>query len=279
MKSNIGLVGILGLGITSSTQVSGQNILPRANDSWVSGNRTDRLIGNIEAWDEDGHVADIIFHNAPNGFSRSGYGVFEWNYEPNGIITNHNIAFQAKDDNGSLSFTNYLNIDITNRPPHAFPQSVESVEGEDTAILLWGTDPDGDSISYSLVNSVRPEHGILNGSGNFFFYTADRNYFGPDMFQFRVYDGHDSSEAFIWVEVLKTDRPFELLSLLRNETNSTITARLQPNRNYVLERSSNLSNWFDIMTNQTAFSTNDFANIYYNFSDTNTSSSYRIRRE
>lgn len=280
MKSNIGLIGMLGAGvILGSSQDAHSNNPPGARESWESVSKVGAIEGFFEAWDDDGTVTNIIVYNAPSGFSQSDENVLGWRYEATRIATNYDIAFQAVDNLGALSSTNYLHLDIYNTFPRAIYQSVESQEGENTFIMTEGTDDDGDPLSFTVVDSVRPEHGSVNRVGPMFTYSADKNYFGKDRFQFRVYDGQDSGEAYVDIDVLPTERPFEILSLSRNGTNSTLTAKLQPNRTYVLEESQDLSNWSDVTTHSVPFSTNDFTEIHYDFSDTNNSSYYRIRKE
>ena len=75
-----------------------------------------------------------------------------------------------------------------NAPPTANPQSGLLAEsGKPLGITLTGSDPDNDSLTYSIVSG--PSHGTLTGSGANRTYTPASNYAGPDSFTFRVDDG------------------------------------------------------------------------------------------
>jgi hypothetical protein len=60
---------------------------------------------------------------------------------------------------------------------------------EDTprALLLKGTDPENDPLTYSILNP--PTQGILTGAPPNVVYIPKHNYFGPDSFTFTVNDG------------------------------------------------------------------------------------------
>jgi subtilisin family serine protease len=79
-----------------------------------------------------------------------------------------------------------------NNVPVADDQSARTLEDSSKAITLSGSDPDGDSITYVLVDL--PGHGSLSGSVPNLIYTPDDDYHGSDNFTFRVNDGIDDSE-------------------------------------------------------------------------------------
>ena len=78
-----------------------------------------------------------------------------------------------------------------NSPPVASPQTVSTAEDASKAIILSGTDPDGDTLTYTIVAS--PLHGTLTGSGLNVSYAPAANYNGSDSFTFRVSDGTTNS--------------------------------------------------------------------------------------
>ena len=84
-----------------------------------------------------------------------------------------------------------ITVTPVNDPPVANDQSVSTPEDTAKVITLVGTDIDGDTLTYIIVN--QPAHGDLTGSGATRTYTPDANYFGPDSFTFRVYDGNINS--------------------------------------------------------------------------------------
>ncbi|HEY1249482.1 MAG TPA: Ig-like domain-containing protein, partial [Nitrososphaera sp.] len=76
-----------------------------------------------------------------------------------------------------------------NHPPVAIDQNITTHENVLKAITLTSTDPDNDTLTYSIVtdpsagtlSSFNPASGILT-------YTPNTNYFGPDTFTFKATD-------------------------------------------------------------------------------------------
>jgi hypothetical protein len=79
-----------------------------------------------------------------------------------------------------------------NHTPAADPQSVSTSEDTPLDILLTGSDPDGDPLTYTLVAS--PTHGSLSGTAPDLAYTPADNYYGADSFTFLTTDGQVFSE-------------------------------------------------------------------------------------
>jgi len=80
----------------------------------------------------------------------------------------------------------------SNNPPTANPQSVTTPYETSKSITLSGSDPDGDSLSYSIVS--QPSHGSLSGSGKNRTYNPGNGYSGSDSFVFRVNDGKGATD-------------------------------------------------------------------------------------
>jgi hypothetical protein len=79
-----------------------------------------------------------------------------------------------------------------NQAPTANPQSVSTSEDTPLDILLTGSDPEGDPLTYSVVLS--PSHGTLTGTAPSLTYAPAANYYGADALTFVVTDGHANSE-------------------------------------------------------------------------------------
>ena len=60
-------------------------------------------------------------------------------------------------------------------------------EDAPSAIVLSGSDAEGEPVSYSVVTA--PAHGTLSGTAPNLTYTPNANYFGPDSFSFKANDG------------------------------------------------------------------------------------------
>ncbi|MDH4023578.1 MAG: Ig-like domain-containing protein, partial [Gammaproteobacteria bacterium] len=87
-----------------------------------------------------------------------------------------------------------------NQAPVADTQTVTTAEDTAKAITLIGSDGDGDSLTYTIVDG--PQHGTLTGTGATRTYTPDADYNGPDTFTFTVYDGTvDSNVATVTIDV------------------------------------------------------------------------------
>jgi len=101
-----------------------------------------------------------------------------------------------------------------NNPPSAFGSTVSTSVDSPSVITLEGDDPDGDYLTFSIVD--RPSHGTLDpletAPGNFAIitYTPDDGFVGEDRFTFQVWDGTDfSSDAMVSVVVMETGGPPE----------------------------------------------------------------------
>jgi PKD repeat protein len=89
---------------------------------------------------------------------------------------------------------------VVNRPPVADPKFVITVEDTAVPVLLSGSDPDGDPITFAVLTT--PAHGVLSGSGALLTYTPAANYFGADSFTYRVSDGAlDSAVATVDITI------------------------------------------------------------------------------
>lgn len=74
-----------------------------------------------------------------------------------------------------------------NYAPTAVGQSVTTTEDIAIDITLTGTDPDGDTLSYAIVD--QPTYGTVNLVGALATYTPTADYTGPDSFTFKAFDG------------------------------------------------------------------------------------------
>ena len=80
-----------------------------------------------------------------------------------------------------------------NRAPTANGQSFSTPEDVPIAVTLTGSDPDGDTLSYTIVTA--PAYGKLSGDAPKLLYTPKQDYSGKDSFTFTVSDGKTTSAA------------------------------------------------------------------------------------
>ena len=82
---------------------------------------------------------------------------------------------------------------VTNQSPVALPQSLSTLEDTGVSVSLEGSDGDGDSLAYSVIN--QPANGTISGVPPNLTYTPSPNYNGNDSFTFVVNDGKEDSIA------------------------------------------------------------------------------------
>jgi len=93
-----------------------------------------------------------------------------------------------------------------NHLPMADLQSLTTAEDTTAAINLTGSDPDGDTVVYSVVTT--PSHGSLSGTAPNLTYTPNKNFSGPDSFTFKVNDGTaDSALTTLAITVTPVNDP------------------------------------------------------------------------
>ena len=92
------------------------------------------------------------------------------------------------------------------RPPIADDQSVTTDEDTAASITLTGSDPDGDSLTYTVLSN--PSNGLLTGTPPALIYTPSLDFSGSDSFTFKVSDAFfDSNTATVSITVLPVNDP------------------------------------------------------------------------
>ena len=128
-------------------------------------------------------------------------------YTPNSNFTGKD-SFTFKIHDGELDSapaTVALNM-TPNHAPMADIQSVTTAEDTSVVINLTGSDPDGDTVVYSVVTV--PSHGSLSGTAPNLTYTPNKNFSGPDSFTFKVNDGTiDSALTTVAINVTPVNDP------------------------------------------------------------------------
>jgi large repetitive protein len=95
---------------------------------------------------------------------------------------------------------------------------------------LTGTDPDGDAISYNLIQSPINGQFTFSGSGNFS-YIPNLSFSGSDIFTFQITDGTGSSPTYTGVinvipngsNTVPIAHPLSLMTLEDTLLNSTLS--------------------------------------------------------
>ena len=102
-------------------------------------------------------------------------------------------------DGGSATATVSVTVNPINDAPVAYDQSVATNEDESVAIVLTGSDVDGDLLTFSVITS--PGNGQLSGTPPNLTYTPNANFNGQDSFPFQVSDGQASDQGTVSISV------------------------------------------------------------------------------
>ena len=178
-------------GTNSSYPISMSNI---DNSLYFNANTYPYNLGSkYELWKSDGTEAGTVrltdFTSAKTSSSRI-------------TLAGRNIYFSAS----SPEYGDELWKIPLNQAPSAVSNSLTISEDSPLEITLSGSDPDGDSISYSL--NSQPSHGYLGGAEPNLSYTPNPNFSGTDSFSFIVSDGiDDSSIANITITIAPINDP------------------------------------------------------------------------
>jgi uncharacterized protein (TIGR03437 family) len=100
-------------------------------------------------------------------------------------------------------------VDNPNRPPTVAQQTLALDEDTSLPITLTGGDPDGNPITYRIVD--RPKKGSLSGEGSNLVYRPSLNTFGQDRFTVAANDGEQTGPlATVTIEIRPTPDPVGL---------------------------------------------------------------------
>ena len=92
--------------------------------------------------------------------------------------------------NGNLNFTATLRA---NNPPVAVGSSISIAEDGVASGSMSASDPNGDPLTYVLINA--PQHGYVTFNGPSYTYHPNANYNGTDSFNFQANDGKSNSNT------------------------------------------------------------------------------------
>lgn len=179
----------------------------------ISASEGVQLVLNFTAEDEDREPEpdELTFSlqgDVPEGASITSGGRFTWTPTEEQGPGEYTFSVCVSDGQASDCAEITITVNEVNNAPVATPQSIKTVEDTPKAITLMASDPEGDPLTYIIVD--QPEHGMLRGSANnrVWVYTPDENYYGPDSFTFKVNDGQlDSAPATVTITVDPVNDP------------------------------------------------------------------------
>jgi len=202
MDSNIVTVSLAIEAVNDPPKANHQSVMTRLDRSAFialtgSDVDSDNLQYSITTQPEHG---SLVFGS---DFGTSG----ELTYTPDSnFVGTDNFTFVLND--GSVdSAPAMVSINLTpNHIPVAEIQSVTTPEDTPVVINLTGSDPDGDTVVYSVVSV--PSHGGLSGTAPNLTYMPNKNFSGPDSFTFKVNDGtNDSAVTTVSIAITPVNDP------------------------------------------------------------------------
>ena len=156
---------------------------------------------------------------------------FTVTYVPDEGISEGDVFGLAVTDGRSRSPEQLVTVEV-NGPPEAEPRTVSTFRGEPVAIELSGADPDGDVLSFQVVQA--PEHGTLSGPTSLgptsatLTYTPEPGAPAGDELRYRVDDGLEPSDD-VAVEIEIENRApvarIHEVTLQPDQDEATITLR------------------------------------------------------
>ena len=183
------------------------NDAPTASDQSVATFENQAVDFTLAATDPDGDALSFQVLQAPAHGQLTGTGP-QLRYVPaHGYWGADSFTYVASD--GSLQSsvaTVSIAIASVNEPPVANDQQLQASEDVSLPLQLDATDPDGDTLSFSITQP--PAHGTLSGSGASLVYVPDVDFSGADAFSYTVHDGTESDSASVQISVApRNDAP------------------------------------------------------------------------
>ena len=171
------------------------NHAPVATPQAVAVTEDSAKVITLTGSDQDGDALSFVLQDAPSHGTLSGAAPAV-TYTP---ASNYNgfdsFSFVVRDAFGTTSPAATVSINVTGSEDAPVGTTPDKSVNEDqaTAILLTGSDLDGDALTFAIVTA--PAHGTFTGTPPNLSYTPAANYNGPDSFAYTVSDGTLTSSA------------------------------------------------------------------------------------
>jgi len=192
---------------TVSVTITNVNDPPVANPGSFSVDEDTILTENLSASDGDGDplIYSIVSSAGKGSVTITNPSSGAFRYVPSANV-NGNDSFTFRVSDGALtSNTATVSLSITpvNDAPVAEDLSVDTQENQTVTGTFYGSDVDGDALSYSIVtNGGTGTATVTNPSSGAFSYTPNAGVSGTDSFTYRASDGIVSSNvATITVDI------------------------------------------------------------------------------
>lgn len=166
---------------------------------------TQHPVLSVMVTDPDSDSMDVTFYHAKDGsvigmatnIPSGGTASMQWNN-----LAGHTTYswYAIASDGYATAHSPIWYFTTANTPPTAESQSLTTHEDTPLSITLTGTDPDNDTLSFTIVSD--PQHGSLSGTPPHLIYVPDTHYHGSDSFVFEVHDmygGYDEATIFLTI--------------------------------------------------------------------------------
>jgi len=174
---------------TVSITVNPVNDAPVADNQILNAVEDTPLSITLTGADVDGDSLSFTVNQQPTNGTLTGTAP-NLTYTPNiGFNGSDNFTFTTNDGQAnSTTATIALNIAAVNDAPTANNQNVSTNEDTAVNLTLTGSDPDGDSLTYTVTQ--QPSNGTLTGTAPNLTYTPNADFNGTDSFTFTANDGN-----------------------------------------------------------------------------------------
>ncbi len=192
--------------VTVSITITPVNDAPVASPLNVSTLQDQTAYLTLNASDIDGNALTFSIVNAPIHGTVGGTAP-NYTYTPAaGYFGSDSFTYKVSDGSlNSATATVSITIQRVNKAPVASALAITTNQGQSSSLTLAGSDPDGDSISYTIV--AAPAKGTLSGTAPNLTYVPAAGYSGSDSFTYKVSDGSLSSAiATVSITILKVNQ-------------------------------------------------------------------------
>jgi len=182
---------------TINLTINSVNDVPTADNKIINTPVNTPVAVTLSGTDVENSPLTFAIVSSPSHGSLSGSSP-SLTYTPtNGYAGSDSFTYTANDSQATSPVaTVSINVNSGNQPPVANNQSLSTNEDVDLALVLTGSDPEAQPITYIVL--TQPAHGSLIGTAPSLTYHPNPNYFGSDSFTFKVNDSQvDSNIATI----------------------------------------------------------------------------------
>jgi VCBS repeat-containing protein len=183
---------------TVNVAVAAVNDAPVAPDQTLSTTEDIPKTGSVSATDVDGDSLTYSFTQAPIHGSASidaASGAFVYTPALDYVGSDSFVAAVSDGHGGFDTATVSLSVGGANDPPVTNDQSLSTNEDTPLNGSVPATDPDGDTLSYSVTNNAGHGTVSVNPNSGAFTYTPATDYNGPDSFTITVSDGQGGTDT------------------------------------------------------------------------------------